>query len=463
MHMFKPLWGRRALAALWVGLLGWALPDVMASTLLAAAQQGATSATPTTPTTPVAPSGGLAPRTAAAPPPGPPPRRWLAVPRVTGRITSQNLGLVINQDDPYSVQVGEYYARARRIPEHHILRVSLPIKSALTVQEFDEFNRRVQTFYGDQIQGLALAWRMPYGVDCQSITGVLAMGFDPKLCAANCGPARSSAYFGSASSRPFKDHGMRLSMLLAARDFEAAKALIDRGVRSDGTLGLKGAPPVTAHFVITSDSVRSVRQMFYPPPTLAGRIGVDAQIDQTDALKNVDRVLLYMTGKANIDWLDTVGFVPGALGDHLTSFGGILDKPHGQMTVLSWIHAGATASYGTVSEPCAHWQKFPHPQALLLFYTQGATALEAYWKSVLWPAQGLFVGEPLAAPFGRDLGRESAPDAPRELPKDASKEPPKDPPKEPLKELPREAPKEPLKEPAPDLARNDVLRGMSMR
>lgn len=387
----------------------------------------------------------------------------MAVPRVTGRLTSQNLGLVINQDDPYSVQVGEYYARARRIPEQHILRVSLPIKSALTVPEFDEFNKRVQAFYGDQVQGLALAWRMPYGVDCQSITGVLAMGFDPKLCAANCGPARSSAYFGSASSRPLKDHGMRLSMLLAARDFEAAKALIDRGVRSDGTLGLRGAPPVSAHFVITSDNIRSVRQMFYPPPTLVGRVGLDVQIDRTDALKNVDRVLLYMTGKANIDWLDTVGFVPGALADHLTSFGGILDKPHGQMTVLSWIHAGATASYGTVSEPCAHWQKFPHPQALLLFYSQGATALEAYWKSVLWPAQGLFVGEPLAAPFardtakdgtkgpGKDTGRETLPEVPRDPPRDA--------PPEPAREAPMDAPK-----PAPpDLARSEVLRGMSMR
>jgi hypothetical protein len=31
----------------------------------------------------------------------------------------------------------------------------------------------------------------------------------------------------------------------------------------------------------------------------------------------------------------------------------------------------------------------------------GATAIEAYWKSVAWPAQGLFVGEPLAAPYGR--------------------------------------------------------------
>jgi uncharacterized protein (TIGR03790 family) len=93
--------------------------------------------------------------------------------------------------------------------------------------------------------------------------------------------------------------------------------------------------------------------------------------------------------------------VSGALADHLTSFGGQLLDAQGQMSALDWLESGATASYGTVSEPCNHLQKFPHPQVLLLNYVQGATALEAYWRSVAWPAQGVFIGEPLAAPFGR--------------------------------------------------------------
>jgi uncharacterized protein (TIGR03790 family) len=99
--------------------------------------------------------------------------------------------------------------------------------------------------------------------------------------------------------------------------------------------------------------------------------------------------------------LDSLEFVPGALADHLTSFGGRLTDPLGQTSALAWISAGATASYGTVSEPCNHLQKFPHPQLLLLHYAQGSSAIEAYWKSVAWPAQGLFIGDPLAAPFAR--------------------------------------------------------------
>ena len=112
-------------------------------------------------------------------------------------------------------------------------------------------------------------------------------------------------------------------------------------------------------------------------------------------------MLLYLTGAVVVDRQQRLRWLPGALADHLTSFGGALDGKSGQMTALAWIAAGATASYGTVSEPCSHAQKFPHPRVLLRHYTHGATAIEAYWKSVAWPQQGLFIGEPLAAPFAR--------------------------------------------------------------
>ncbi|RZL03567.1 MAG: TIGR03790 family protein [Rubrivivax sp.] len=326
----------------------------------------------------------------------------MTMPRVVGRLTAKDLGIVINTEDPYSVQVGEYYAKARGIPASRVLRVSLPIKSALNLDEFEALKKQIDEFFGAKTQALALTWRLPYGVNCNSITGALALGYDAKLCTNTCAaPTRTSTYFGTASTHPYTDHGMRLSMLLAAKDAESAKALIDRSVKSDGTLGLRGASAVNAHFVTTSDAIRSVRQQLFPPAGSNPSFGVDVFLDRTDALKNADRVLLYQTGRTQVDFLDSNEFVPGALGDHLTSYGGVLDKPHGQMTVLSWIDAGVSATYGTTSEPCAHLQKFPHPQALIGFYLQGATALEAYWKSVAWPQQGLFVGEPLASPFGR--------------------------------------------------------------
>ena len=69
------------------------------------------------------------------------------------------------------------------------------------------------------------------------------------------------------------------------------------------------------------------------------------------------------------------------------------------MSALEWLQQGATASYGTVSEPCAYPGKFPSPATFLDHYLRGDTLLEAYWKSVAMPGQGLFIGEPLARPF----------------------------------------------------------------
>ena len=63
-------------------------------------------------------------------------------------------------------------------------------------------------------------------------------------------------------------------------------------------------------------------------------------------------------------------------------------------------NAGATGSYGTVVEPCNYPAKFPSSTVAASHYFRGATLVEAYWKSVAWPGEGLFVGEPLARPWG---------------------------------------------------------------
>lgn len=331
------------------------------------------------------------------------PRQWIRVARVIGRLTARDLGLVINAADPYSVEVGEYYRRVRGIPDRHVLKVELPVQSHLAPADLERLRRRVDEHFGPDVQALALAWVRPFAVDCQSITSALAFGVDAQLCQSTCARRTRSPYFDSSSTAPFKDHGLRPSMMLAASSVVLARRLIDRGVASDGALGLRGGAPVQAHFMTTTDAVRSVRAPLFPPAGLQRKLGVQIHLDEGGDLPPAgsERVMLLQTGAPHLGNVETIDWVPGALADHLTSTGGVLDRSSGQSTVLDWIDAGVTASYGTVSEPCNHLQKFPHPQVLLLHYLQGSTALEAYWKSVAWPQQGVFVGEPLAAPFAR--------------------------------------------------------------
>lgn len=330
------------------------------------------------------------------------PGAWVRVPRVTGRLGARELGVVINTADPYSVAVGEFYVKTRRIAPDQVLRVTLPVKATLDADEFKAFEARVQAFFKPNVQALALAWTLPYAVNCNSITGALALGYDATLCAHTCAASRPSPYFNAATVRPFAELKLRPSMLLAAPNVAAARALILRGAAADRSLGQRGAPPVNAYFLTTSDAARNVRARLFPPAGELKRIGVDIHVESLDAVRHPQRAVLYLTGLPRVDGIADIHWVPGALADHLTSYGGQLQLPaNGQMSAMDWIAAGATASYGTVSEPCSHVQKFPHPQILLLHYLQGSTALEAYWKSVAWPQQGVFIGDPLAAPFAR--------------------------------------------------------------
>jgi uncharacterized protein (TIGR03790 family) len=230
-------------------------------------------------------------------------------------------------------------------------------------------------------------------VECNSITAAYTLGYDASLCAKPCGPAKPSSYFNAAATLPFSQLGLRPSMLLPTDSVEGAKALIARGVAS----GFR-VPTAGAYFLATSEQARNSRAAFFPRSGALPQRKLTIHTERADSIEGTRDIILYQTGMARVDKLDTLQFLPGALADHLTSFGGDLYGTV-QMSSLRWLEAGATASYGTVSEPCNYWQKFPHPAVLLRHYLEGDSALEAYWKSVAWPGQGLFIGEPLAAPY----------------------------------------------------------------
>lgn len=318
-----------------------------------------------------------------------------ATPVKSSVLGPENVALVINDADPNSVKVGEYYRVARGIPTKNIVHVKIQeAPRKLTLSQFTRLKWEIETQLHPAEQVIVLAWTAPYAVECNSITAALTFGYDAEQCKNTCAPGKPSPYFDSASRKPFDDYGVRLAMLLPTDSFPRAKALIDRGVQSDA-----GVFRSTAYYLATSDAGRNSRARFFPPSGLnIPRTGLAVMTIKSDKLVGARDVMIYQTGLAWVDELDSLNFLPGALADHLTSAGGDLYGKN-QMSILRWLDAGATASYGTVSEPCNYWQKFPNPAVLLKWYVSGATAVEAYWKSVAWPAQGLFVGEPLAAPY----------------------------------------------------------------
>lgn len=316
------------------------------------------------------------------------------LPQARAALRPEQLAVVINDEDPDSVAVGEYYRKRRNIPDANVVHVRIPGKpQRISPARFRELKEEIDSKLGPKIQAVLMVWTAPYAVDCNSITGAYSLGYDASQCVKSCAAGKPSPYFNTKSRAPFTDHGVRLSMLLPIESREQAESLIDRGAAA----GFRTVP-ATAYFLTTSEKARNTRAGFFPP---SGRIAarkLKVKPMQADVLEGAQDVLIYQTGMAQVAKLETLKFVPGALADHLTSLGGDL-LGTSQMSSLRWLEAGATASYGTVSEPCNHWQKFPNPAVLLRHYVAGDTAIEAYWKSVAWPAQGLFIGEPLAAPY----------------------------------------------------------------
>ena len=218
------------------------------------------------------------------------------------------------------------------------------------------------------------------------MTSAFALGFDRTYCAKGCKATWPVTYNRESVN-------IRPAMMLAGATFTDVRELIDRGIAADNT-----HPKGTAYFLSTSDKRRNVRSIFFQD--IQKKLGElrHVSILRQDTLSDRDDILFYFTGLKRVEELNSNRFVPGAVADHLTSAGGRLFS-NGQMSILRWLEAGATASYGTVVEPCNILGKFPNPGLLMANYYNGDTVIEAYWKSVKMPGQGLFVGEPLAAPF----------------------------------------------------------------
>jgi len=319
-----------------------------------------------------------------------------SAPADAARVDHTTIAVIVNEADPLSLSVGEYYTRRRRVPASNVIRVSFATGAAeMSVQEFVRVKTQVDAAIPRNVQAYALTWAAPYRVGCMSITSAFAFGYDRSYCADGCTPTRLSPYFNSPSLAPAFDLHMRPAMMLAGRAWPEIKALIDRGIASDGA-----APRGTAYLLLTTDKARATRVLTYPAAETSGDALIHIQILRQDVLEHRSDVMFYFTGLAYVAGLDTLRFLPGAIADHLTSFGGMLTDSH-QMSALKWLEAGATGSYGTVVEPCNFPQKFSDPAVVIRKYLAGETLIEAYWKSVAWPGQGVFVGEPLAAPFRR--------------------------------------------------------------
>lgn len=175
---------------------------------------------------------------------------------------------------------------------------------------------------------------------------------------------------------------------------------LQRSAAADGT-----KPNGEIYYILNSDVRSSTRKWgFTSAIQKLKSLGIKGEVFEAvgNALPQ-DRIAIagIMAGSADFNFASTGSTImPGAICEHLTSFGGMLTEGSGQTPLTEWIRCGAAGSSGTVTEPYAIQDKFPTP-FLHVHYAAGCSLAEAFYQSIQGPYQLMVLGDPLCRPWAR--------------------------------------------------------------
>ncbi|HEX3988559.1 MAG TPA: TIGR03790 family protein [Verrucomicrobiae bacterium] len=341
-------------------------------------------------------------------------------PRVWAGESGLNVVVVVNQNSSNSVQLGNDYCEQRGVPPQNLFRMTGWTGGNISWQQ-DDFQNYLLTpllnmiatrALTNQAEIVLLSMDIPYrvinGDSENSTTSALFYGFKvnttnaPPNLPDTCSLPDDATNSYSFSELPFNlaqpdtaSTNSFLTMMLTDNSLGQAEAALARGVAGDGTF-----PSQTVYLEKTGDINRSIRFLVFDNAVQECRARSDDAVVRTNSNSTAFADALGLdTGLTFLAFPGDV-FVPGAMADNLTSYSGFLFEQTGQTSLLAFMDAGASASYGTVVEPCNYTYKFPDPMAYF-YQNRGFCLAESYYQSLADPYQGLLVGEPLSAPFAR--------------------------------------------------------------
>ncbi len=350
---------------------------------------------------------------------------WLGAISAAG-LAPHELLVLANRHEPASVRIAQTYIRERSVPRQNLILVSVPPDDAgdyvsisrenYTRQIWEPVQTAIRLRGLEHVLGWVFSTHLPYRVDGDPPVSVQGLTF-----VRNQLPSREAIAKAEYESPLFAgpsapNSGMRLShSLFPASQVLGAEMPIPsmalgyigpRGNREEEVLAMlarsrsadASAPSGTVYFVEHEDEIRSrVRAwQFAPVVAMLQRMGVEAVITNKVPV-GAPAVLGVMLGAREVDPSSMGVFLPGAVGEHLTSFGATFDLET-QTKISRWIAAGVSGTAGTVTEPYAVWAKFPHAR-FYVHYRSGATLLESFYLSLRTPLQTFLLGDPLTAPW----------------------------------------------------------------
>ena len=141
----------------------------------------------------------------------------LFVPRSS--IQASEIAVLINDNDPQSVEVASYYQQVRKIPSRNMIHLNfdqdkihpgLPSNNGIDPAEFAALKAQVDAAAGPEIQAFVVSWSKPFRIarfnyypTNYSITSAFAFGIDApyahqqQLCCDACEPVFRIVFDGS--------------------------------------------------------------------------------------------------------------------------------------------------------------------------------------------------------------------------------------------------------------------------
>jgi uncharacterized protein (TIGR03790 family) len=320
-----------------------------------------------------------------------------------------NTVVVVNQSSSNSVEVGNHYCERRQIPPENVLRISWTGGNiAWTNTDFESVllgplldliaNRHL-----DQICYVVLSMDIPFQTIFDGVVNstTSALFYAPKTETGPDWVSVTNSYSSSESAfvfnAPASARGYSfLATMITAGSVSQAKLLIDQGVTADGSFPLQ-----RVLLEKSPDPLRNFRYWTFDNAIFNALLCRTLSIARTNCNSPFGQTNLLglQTGLYQFS-ISSNSFIPGAMADSLTSFGGIIFGPNDHTTLLAFINAGASGSYGTVTEPSPMLEKFPAPRNYF-YQARGFTIAESYYQSIDEPYEGLIVAEPLSSPFRR--------------------------------------------------------------
>ncbi len=349
--------------------------------------------------------------------------------------TADNLLLVVNSNSPASIQIGDYYAATRHVPDRNIARIKIATTENIS-----------RAAYEATIEAPIAAWLARQNLQDQVLYIVLTKGVPLRID----GTGGQSGTVASVDSE----------LTLLYRKMVGAPVTV--GGRIDNPYFL-GDKPIAAARRLTRDSsdLYLVTRLdgFTPDdvmklidrgvsPVRDGQIVLDQKTTGLDRggdawLADAAARLIAMNQRARVDLETTkaiaastapvlgyfswgsndpanqlrdmgLTFVPGAIGGLFVSTDGrtfreppATWKPAvagsttgGQSLVGDLIHEGITGVSGHVSEP--YLDAIIRPQILFPAYLSGFNLAESFYLAMPYLSwQDIVIGDPLCSPFGQ--------------------------------------------------------------